>query len=423
MALGCREAARISLATLGGHADEAERLELEAHLTGCARCDEDHAALGLVRSLRAMPTPSMSPAARESVRRAVAAHRVRAVAPQRRLVWPFAAALAGACAVVALGLVALRAQPYRIVDGDVTVSTLSTMPASGGGQARAWTFHSTKGGTIRVGEATTNLAQRTDVAWTPAERTLTLTNGAVTVDVAHQVGRRFRVRTPRFIVEVIGTRFTVELSGVRTQRGVVRILRPDGTQIARVEAGQAWRDEPVAERASASLVAAPPPPSEVPSAGAAGATGAKVFAPVAGAAGAFAARAPMTATARPSTVNRLAEARHLLSRGDAASARRLAATLFRQRGDLAVEARVLFAESFLVEGRYADAVDAYRVVARDFPRSEQAETSLFTVAQLEGEHGRPADTRAALRAYVSRYPHGRFAREVGDRLGRLSSAD
>jgi TolA-binding protein len=349
---------------------------------------------------------------------------VRAVAPQRRLVWPFAAALAGACAVVALGLVAWRAEPYRIVDGDVTVSALSTMPAAGGGQARAWSFHSTNGGTIRVGEATTNLAQRTDVAWTPAERTLTLANGAVTVDVAHQAGRRFRVRTPRFIVEVMGTRFTVELSGVRTQRGLVRILRPDGTQIARVEAGQTWRDDPVAERASASLVATPQP-AEAPSAGAAGTLRAKAVVGVAGAAGAFAARAPMTATpaVKPSTVNRLAEARHLLSRGDAASARRLAATLFRQRGDLAVEARVLFAESFLVEGRYADAVDAYRVVARDFPRSEQAETSLFTVAQLEGEHGRPADTRAALRAYVSRYPHGRFAREVGDRLSRLSSAD
>jgi ferric-dicitrate binding protein FerR (iron transport regulator) len=416
MALGCREAARISLATLGGHADEAERLELEAHLTGCARCDEDHAALGLVRSLRSVPTPTMSPAARETVRRALTAHRVRAIAPRRRLVWPFAAALAGACAVVALGLMAWRGQPYRIVDGDVTVSTSSK---AGGGQAQAWAFHSIKGGTIRVGEATTNLAQRTDVAWTPAERTLTLIDGAVTVDVAHQVGRRFRVRTPRFIVEVVGTRFTVELSGVRTQRGLVRILRPDGAQIARVEAGQAWRDEPAAERSSATLVA----PSEAPSSAPVGASSVKA----AGSSVAITARSPAPApdspVARASTVNRLAEARHLLSRGDAASARRLAATLFRQRGDLAVEARVLFAESFLVEGRYADAVDAYRVVARDFPRSEQAETSLFTVAQLEGEHGRPSDTRAALRAYVSRYPHGRFAREVGDRLSRLSSAD
>jgi TolA-binding protein len=310
--------------------------------------------------------------------------------------------------VVALGVVAWRAQPYRIVEGDVTVSS-AAVPA--GSRARAWAFHSTNGGTIRVAEATTSLAQRTDVAWTPADRTLTLATGAVTVDVAHQVGRRFRVRTPRFIVEVVGTRFTVELSGVRTQRGLVRILRPDGQQIARVEAGQTWRDEPlVAERVtSAALVAA-----------------SSASAPETAPAGPpMAARpsAPAAATTKVSAASRLADARHALSSGDAVSARRLAAALFRQRGDLAVEARVLFAESFLVEGRYADAVDAYRVVARDFPRSEQAETSLFTVAQLEGEHGRPSDTRAALRAYVSRYPHGRFAREVGDRLGRLSSGD
>ncbi|HEX2657897.1 MAG TPA: FecR domain-containing protein [Polyangia bacterium] len=414
MALGCREAGRISLATLGGHADEAERLELEAHLTGCARCDQDHAALGLMRSLRAVPTATMSAAARESVRRAVAAHRVRAVAPQRRLVWPFAAATVGACAVVALALVTWRSQPYRIVQGDVTVSSSAV---AGAGHERGWSFHSMKGGTIRVGEATTELAQRTDVAWTPAERTLTLANGVVTVDVEHQEGRRFRVRTPRFIVEVMGTRFTVELSGVRTQRGLVRILRPDGTQIARVEAGQSWSDQPVAERPSLTTPLTTPPLAVAP----VGPPNGKVAAPP----GAIAARALATGmpVTRASTANRLAEARHLLSRGDAAAARRLAATLFRQRGELAVEARVLFAESFLVEGRYADAVDAYRVVARDFPRSEQAETSLFTVAQLEGEHGRPADSRAALRAYVSRYPHGRFAREAGTRLSRLSSGD
>jgi len=403
MALTCREAARISLATLGGHADEAERLELETHLTRCTRCDGEHAALGLVRSLRALPTATMTPAARASVRRAVAAHRLQAVAPPRRMVWPFAAVVAGACAVVALGLVAWRAQPYRILDGDVTVST------TGAG----WTFRSTKGGTIRVGQATTSLASQTAVTWTPVERTLTLANGAVTVDVAHKAGQRFRVRVPQFIVEVLGTRFTVDLSGVHTHRGLVRVLRPDGTQLARVEAGQVWRDEPaVVERTTtSSLVPAPSGPADTAAPGGMSMPKSKDS------------PAAIGASVRPSAAGRLAEARRMLSRGDAGPARRLAATLFRQRGDLAVEARVLLAESFLVEGRYADAVDAYRVVARDFPRSEQAETSLFTVAQLESEHGRLAETRAALRAYVSRYPRGRFAREVGDRLSRLASAD
>src|SRR5205823_2150626 len=113
---------------------------------------------------------------------------------------------------------------------------------------------------------------------------------------------------------------------------------------------------------------------------------------------------------------RLVQGRRCLSRGDAITARRLVSPLFRQSRELAVEARVLFAESFLVEGRYADAVDAYRIVARDFPRTDQAETSLFAIAQLESEHGRSNDARAALRAYVGRYPRGRFVREVSDRL-------
>src|SRR6185369_12867785 len=113
-----------------------------------------------------------------------------------------------------------------------------------------------------------------------------------------------------------------------------------------------------------------------------------------------------------SMADRLARGRRVLSRGDAVGARRLVLPLFRQSRDLAVEARVLFAESFLVEGRYADAVDAYRIVARDFPRAEQAETSLFAIAQLQSEHGRANDARAALRTYIGRYPRGRFVHEA-----------
>ena len=120
---------------------------------------------------------------------------------------------------------------------------------------------------------------------------------------------------------------------------------------------------------------------------------------------------------------RLTRGRRFLSRGNAIDARRLVLPLFRQSRELAVEARVLFAESFLVEGRYADAIDAYRLVARDFPRSDQAETSLFTIAQLQCEHAPGPEARGALRTYLTRYPHGRYAREAGERLSRLSSVD
>jgi len=120
---------------------------------------------------------------------------------------------------------------------------------------------------------------------------------------------------------------------------------------------------------------------------------------------------------------RLTRGRRFLSRGNAIDARRLVLPLFRQSRELAVEARVLFAESFLVEGRYADAVDAYRIVARDFPRAEQAETSLFAIAQLQSEHGSASEARAALRTYIGRYPRGKFVHEASERLNRLPSLD
>ena len=82
---------------------------------------------------------------------------------------------------------------------------------------------------------------------------------------------------------------------------------------------------------------------------------------------------------------------------------------------------MIYAESFLVEGRYTDAVDGYETVVRDFPRTAQAESALYAVAQLESEHGRPAAARAGLESYLARYPHGRFAREATDRLAGLTA--
>ena len=88
--------------------------------------------------------------------------------------------------------------------------------------------------------------------------------------------------------------------------------------------------------------------------------------------------------------------------------------------DVAAEARAIHAESYLSEGRYADAVAGYRIVFRDFPHTPQAESALYAVAQLESEHGRPVEARASLQAYLARYPHGRFAKEAADRLARIS---
>jgi len=378
MALTCRNAVRLSTAALGGHADESQRLELEAHLARCPACSAEHeVALAVVRGLKGDETDTLAPAARDAVRRALDMRPAAAGLPAGRRRRPLAIA-AGLAVAAAAGfcLVALRGRSDEVIAGDVAVERGAEV-----GAAPSVAFRSTSGGRIRLGDATVDLARATAVAWAAAPRRLDLGSGAVTVDVVHRPGQHLEVRTARFSVEVVGTRFTVDAAGVSCERGLVRVRRPDGRVAASLGAGEGWRLD------------------EAPGAG-----------PPAN-----------PAAVDPATGGGLAAARRALAQGDAAGARRLATPLFRLGREVAVEARVIVAESFLVEGRYADAIDGYELVVRDFPTAEQAESAAFAIAQLESEHGRAADARAALRAYMSRYPHGRFQPEAAARLRRLAS--
>ena len=240
-----------------------------------------------------------------------------------------------------------------------------------------------------------------------------LLDGQVTVDVQHRRGRHFQVATARFTVEVVGTRFTVDAHGVETLRGLVRVLGPDGAIVTTVAAGQVWRDP---ESAAGTSVDGPSPPPTPIAAPAAPAPRPSPAAPVP------VPERRVHVAAVPSASARLATARRFLVEGNAPAARRVVAPMFQLNRDSAVEARALFAESFLIEGRYADAIDAYRVVARDFPGTSQADSAEFAVAQLDSEHGRPADARRELRAYLNRHPRGRFAREAADRLAAVEGS-
>jgi tetratricopeptide (TPR) repeat protein len=218
------------------------------------------------------------------------------------------------------------------------------------------------------------------------------------------------VRTPRFVVEVIGTRFVVDLASVRTERGKVRVLSNDGAVIAEIAAGQSWQApaEAPAGAADASNISQAHAPAAVADP-----------APAIPATQADLRGGPGPDEGTEGAESRLARARRALARGKASDARRAVEPVFRLGRDVACEARAIHAESYLIEGRYADAIDAYAIVIRDFPRTSQAETALFAIAQLESEHGRPADARAGLQRYLARYPHGRFAREAADRLAGL----
>jgi ferric-dicitrate binding protein FerR (iron transport regulator) len=414
MAMSCKQVVRLSTASAGGHATEAERLELEAHLATCVRCSEEHAlALATTRALRAAEPGALSAAARERVRRAALSSQ-RAHAPAlltvRRFGWPLAGgAVLAMAAAVAIWIGTRAPADFSIVQGDVAV-TAGPAAAPQDPAGRGVTVRSARGGEVRLADASTALAPATEIVWRHERRVVDLREGALTVDIPHRPGQHFEVRTPRFIVEVVGTRFTVDMKGVMTERGTVRLLSPDGKLIGYLEGGHAWA-MPDTAAATGPAPAPTPPPEEGP---------APPHDPAAPAAHSSAAPAASATSTEDSAAIRLGRARRALARGNAGEARRAVEPLFRLGRDVASEARALYAESFLIERRYADAIDGYQVVVRDFPSTPQAESALFAVAQLESEHGRPADARATLQRYLARYPHGRFAKEAADRLATMS---
>ena len=415
MALSCRAAARASLAAMAEQAGDAERLELEAHLMSCRRCHEQHGTiLAVVGGLKQAEPAPLTPEARDQVREALARrvpvipHRSPRNRWRRRISVGTAVAAAAAAAVLVLSW---RDRAYRVIDGDVAVGGLA--PATDAIGDQAMVFRAARGGRVQLDDATVDLVGSTEITWNASRRRVDLRRGVVTVDVRHHAGRHWEIGTPRFTVEVVGTRFTVGPSGVSTQRGVVRVRRPDGSLAARVEAGESWSIDTSGTREAPVPVANPlhsveagtpavPAPSLSPSAGTKESAG---HGPVG-----------------PNPGRALADARRALARGDTAAARRMLTPLFHLGREIAAEARVIFAESFLVEGRYADAIDGYLLVVRDFPSTNQSESAEFAVAELEAEHGRTAEAVEALRKYLARHPHGRFVREASHRLQQLASS-
>ncbi len=401
--IGCNRAVTIATSAVAGQASDADRLELESHLEACARCRDEHATLSLVKRLRGWEPAPMADLARERARRAVIAAGAEAA---RRKPEPARSGRNAALALVGgllaagavLAALAVRFTPTdRVLGGDVAVDGTR---ASRIGKRAA--LVSAVGGEVLLGGADVQLAAGSEAAWRADARTVDLARGAVTVDLPPNRSGGFRVATARFVVEVVGTRFTVDPEGVRVERGTVRVLGPDGAHLALVGAGQAWHLP----------VAAPPPPVAPPAIDNGNGSGS----------GSANAPAPSTSE-RPkprdlSRAERLGQARRALSAGDGDRARWLLQPLLAPRaGD--AEARAMLAESYLVEGRYDDAIATYRRVVHDFDGTPQAESALFAEAQLELESARPVEAARALTRYLARWPNGRFAREAREKLDRL----
>jgi ferric-dicitrate binding protein FerR (iron transport regulator) len=399
MSLGCVHMRSIMVTALAGRASEAERLALESHLADCGACRDEHAALEGVRRLRDWEPAPLSEVARERVRRAALEALDAPARPERSRRPLVAAGFTSLAAAAALLVVILRPPASRIVDGDVAIVGVAGKKIPPRAE-----LHAAGPGHVILDGPKVALAAGTDVGWDLESRTVALAHGSVDVDVDPRRHQRFRVKTPRFLVEVLGTRFTVTGEGVRTERGKVRVSQLDGTTIRIVAAGESW-----------SLPALPAPPAPPPPAPI------RVAAPAAPIADDLGpASAP--AAAREAGRRRLADARQALSSGDGEAARALLRPLLRKHGLVAVEARTLVAESYLVERRYDEAIDNYGAILALAPRAPQAESALYAVAQLQLESGQRERAARTLARYLAQYPHGRFAHEARERLELISGA-
>src|SRR5581483_9250940 len=128
--------------------------------------------------------------------------------------------------------------------------------------------------------------------------------------------------------------------------------------------------------------------------------------------------------AAPSVAAALDRARSALADGDAPRARHWLdeALAARPQTRDRAEAELFWAESYLVEQEPDRALAAFRRVADTYARLPEGESAAFAAAQVLFERGHKSEAAEALRAYLERYPNGRFAREARDRIAELPTA-
>jgi hypothetical protein len=384
-------------------------LFLEEHLASCAGCRETANLLSGLRQLHLSGTRGLSVEQRERVIEAAlaSASAAQSRAPARlglpRVQWlmlPAFAALA-----LLLGVRAYRAGPGlptlaapkagsisrdRVLSGQVDMAGAvhaAGQPLTGGEQLRTAT-----GAVLALAHATAELRAATSARWDSSRHELQLLGGSVLVDVNEGPHQRFVVKTDRFSVLVLGTRFEVSLDAVKVVRGRVRVLAPSGSELAVLDGAtqSTWQYMPTAVPVSAAIKPAP----------------AKTLSP-------------------PQPDALLEQAQRQLVAHQVSAARRSleqAMLLSLTRGQKA-EALSLRAECALVVEEFHAARDLYLKVAQKFGNLPAGETALFAAARIEAEHGPSANAARLLNRYLERYPHGRFVKEAGARLRGLSVAN
>jgi hypothetical protein len=384
-------------------------LFLEEHLASCAKCRENANLLSGLRALHARGTRGLSVEQRERVIEAALCHASAAQArtPARlglpRVQWlllPAFAALALLLGVRAYlagpGLPTLAAPKAgsisrdRVLSGQVDMAgavRAAGQPLTGGEQLRTAT-----GAVLALAHATAELRAATSARWDSSRHELQLLAGSVLIDVDEGPHQRFVVKTERFSVLVLGTRFEVSLDAVKVVRGRVRVLTPSGSELAVLDGAtrSTWQYVPTAAPVSAAIKPA-----------------------------------PVKAVSPPQPDALLEQAQRQLVAHQVSAARRnleQALSLSLTRSQKA-EALSLRAECALVVEEFQAARDLYLKVAQKFGNLPAGETALFAAARIEAEHGPRANAARLLNRYLEHYPYGRFVKEAGARLRALSAAN
>ena len=382
--IGCgRTRALLAARAAGLSANEQDALD--AHLQTCGDCREQARLLDeIVLAVGVMP--SRTPAARErTIERALRQGLEQACKPpfwKSRSALTVGTVVLGGALAATVALVIMRGSERPLQPTLVERPNLRPQETPLASEPRDLPA----GVEVAVAHARVRAVRRASISWNEKAATVKLDSGAIELDVDPALQRGFRVITDAFVVEVLGTHFTVDAAHVEVSRGTVRVLAPDGrVLVARLQMGQTW--SPLQAAPTISEPAAQPE--------------------------------RRTHAAQPADVaEQLARARRDLANGQVARAEKEASSILagsRERRQEA-EARTLLAECAQARGKIDQAIATYAVVAERFGDLPAGETALFAAGRTLADAGRRVSATHWLHRYLDRYPSGRFTVEAKERL-------